>query len=770
MSVLSKCVATDATRLAASLTAGDVISSVQSHVAGDFSGHNVVGVIPDVFPITVLASGATWKAHTIPNSVELQLTINIDQTEYTIVVPAIQRAASDTGQQTKPYFTGSAYSQAVGLGKSVAITASVTGTTPIFLQWRFNGTPVTGANSATLKLTSFQSSNQGNYDCVATNSAGQSTSPVYTLTLIGNTASPALSQVSVGTKGQSSLVTQSELDAVNVALYNLTKNLNAHVNSSMSVAHGLNAEFYDYYDSAGDLVGNIVLAFSYGSGSSTSAVYVPAIISSNSISQSGGAVNTGAKTTVTGSSVTDNNWVVSPAYAGDVVNTYPESGTPAFVPSISSLAGGYAPAQYGSAWISSAMSDVAPTGWYNFGTTFPWQALSGSLLIMSLWVDSDTSSGSANGTYYVYLNGNLVYVHTGASFPQVITLVPVVGNNTLVVACHQNGGNGPSLLATFTTKFASQSLSTSPGNALFTAGDGVNYAHATAEGVFLSPGLPIANRVLVTDLIVSILQNIEVYSNVLAYHATTTVGDTGSRICHQGTSYFTTDTTDSLGHVVGRQLLSFNCNGIQYGLVCDINKAGPPLGPVIVDFRSYFGGGEQYIGGSATSTPFPLYPLPIVPAPSLLTPWVAVGSNVYSQANVVTYFQWQYSDPWGSHQKGQDGWVGPYADHFNVPPGEPIAGGPWINMGPPLTWGGVESATGVTVGHYNCALYWYTSMVSSTKCLLGGVNNGTKSTNALYATGPSGAGQFLNLRCVVRNSSGTTYSKGFLCTISDYNT
>jgi hypothetical protein len=87
-------------------------------------------------------------------------------------------------------------SQAVNVGVNVGFNVSVYGTEPFSYQWYHNSVPITGANEATLVLTSVKTADLGNYKVVVTNKVGSVTSEearlefnkVLTLTAMGGSA------------------------------------------------------------------------------------------------------------------------------------------------------------------------------------------------------------------------------------------------------------------------------------------------------------------------------------------------------------------------------------------------------------------------------------------------------------------------------------------------------------------------------------------------------------------------------------------------------
>jgi hypothetical protein len=62
--------------------------------------------------------------------------------------------------------------QTVAPAATVTLTSGVSGSQPLTLQWRFNGTNISGATNASLTITNAQPSKAGNYSLAATNSGG----------------------------------------------------------------------------------------------------------------------------------------------------------------------------------------------------------------------------------------------------------------------------------------------------------------------------------------------------------------------------------------------------------------------------------------------------------------------------------------------------------------------------------------------------------------------------------------------------------------------
>jgi hypothetical protein len=82
-----------------------------------------------------------------------------------------------------PTITGQPQNVSVPLNSSVNLHVAVAGTAPFKFQWRFNGTEISGANSASLVLNSLTAANAGRYDVLVANEAGDVRSEPASLTV-----------------------------------------------------------------------------------------------------------------------------------------------------------------------------------------------------------------------------------------------------------------------------------------------------------------------------------------------------------------------------------------------------------------------------------------------------------------------------------------------------------------------------------------------------------------------------------------------------------
>lgn len=155
----------------------------------------------------VAITGATSSSYTI-----LSVLGSDAGTYYVKVTNAGGSVNSDTATLNlflPPSITSQPQSQQVVQGQSASFSVTVTGSGPFAYRWRFNGSALSGATSATLNLTNVQPSKAGNYTVVVTNAAGSVTSAVATLTVYvppGISTQPANQAVNQGQNASFSVV------------------------------------------------------------------------------------------------------------------------------------------------------------------------------------------------------------------------------------------------------------------------------------------------------------------------------------------------------------------------------------------------------------------------------------------------------------------------------------------------------------------------------------------------------------------------------------
>lgn len=146
-----------------------------------------------VFATSVDPIGYQWRKNgiTIPGATSANYTIaavtSTDAGNYTCIVSdpdeLLLTTAATLIVQTLPAITSQPTSLTVLQNASATFSVAATGTPAPTYQWRFNGSPISGATSASYSIASAQAANAGNYTCVVTNAAGSVTSGTATLTV-----------------------------------------------------------------------------------------------------------------------------------------------------------------------------------------------------------------------------------------------------------------------------------------------------------------------------------------------------------------------------------------------------------------------------------------------------------------------------------------------------------------------------------------------------------------------------------------------------------
>src|SRR5579884_87829 len=126
--------------------------------------------------------GATSTTLTVSN-----LVANDSGNYYVVVSNSHGSATSSNATLTvlvPPTITGQPQSLTTNGGSTVTLSATVSGSSPLFYQWQFNGTNLSGATNATVTLSNVLDSQSGSYDLVVSNTWGGATSSNATLTVI----------------------------------------------------------------------------------------------------------------------------------------------------------------------------------------------------------------------------------------------------------------------------------------------------------------------------------------------------------------------------------------------------------------------------------------------------------------------------------------------------------------------------------------------------------------------------------------------------------
>jgi hypothetical protein len=109
-----------------------------------------------------------------------------------LALSVVALAPSGGTSVTAPAITTQPASQTVTTGASATFTVAASGTAPLSYQWRFNGSNISGATSASYTLSNAQSANAGSYSVVVSNSAGSATSNNATLTVSTSATAPSI--------------------------------------------------------------------------------------------------------------------------------------------------------------------------------------------------------------------------------------------------------------------------------------------------------------------------------------------------------------------------------------------------------------------------------------------------------------------------------------------------------------------------------------------------------------------------------------------------
>jgi hypothetical protein len=160
-------------------TNGMVICNVGTMNAGDSNGVTVTVTPLSVGLFTNIVSiGSTLADPSLANN------FNTNVTLVTTNVP--------------PAFTLQPTNVIIAQGGSASFFASASGVPAPTYQWLFNGGTISGATSTQLSLNNVQASDIGNYQAIATNSAGSVTSSIAHLTVL---IAPSIRLAGIGANG-----------------------------------------------------------------------------------------------------------------------------------------------------------------------------------------------------------------------------------------------------------------------------------------------------------------------------------------------------------------------------------------------------------------------------------------------------------------------------------------------------------------------------------------------------------------------------------------
>ncbi|MFZ0828064.1 MAG: immunoglobulin domain-containing protein [Verrucomicrobiia bacterium] len=143
---------------------------------------------------TNLVNGGQISGATSTNLIISNAQTNNSSPNYTVVVTNLAGSvtslvASLTVTNIPPAITMQPMSQTNGVGTTVTLAVTATGTAPLSYRWQLNGTNLvnggqfSGATTNALKISTVQLTNSGNYTVIITNFGGSVTSSVATLTV-----------------------------------------------------------------------------------------------------------------------------------------------------------------------------------------------------------------------------------------------------------------------------------------------------------------------------------------------------------------------------------------------------------------------------------------------------------------------------------------------------------------------------------------------------------------------------------------------------------
>jgi uncharacterized repeat protein (TIGR01451 family) len=177
-------------------TNGMVICNIGAMNAGDSNGVTIT--------VTPLAVGSVTNIVTVGSELLDPVTANNSSTNVTSVVTNLP-----------PTFTLQPTNIIVPQGGNATFQVSASGIPAPGYQWIFNGTNLLGTTTTTLSLNNVQAANIGNYQAVATNTAGSATSSVAHLTVL---IAPSIHLSGIGATGTNVTISVNSVAGLNYRL------------------------------------------------------------------------------------------------------------------------------------------------------------------------------------------------------------------------------------------------------------------------------------------------------------------------------------------------------------------------------------------------------------------------------------------------------------------------------------------------------------------------------------------------------------------------
>lgn len=197
-----------------------------------------------------------------------------------------------------PVITTEPVNQALDNGNNTTFSVAAKGSAPLYYQWYYNGTLMSGATNATLSLTQLSTNNDGYYAAVVMNPAGSATSSVAVLTVHAPPFILIQPQSAAVFPGQSVTLSVSTLSQNNVTYqwyfngYAINNNggllglLGGLLNSLFNIlglgsGQSANQPTLTIPSMASGAVGNFTVVCQNGWGSTTSSIAAVSILSSS---------------------------------------------------------------------------------------------------------------------------------------------------------------------------------------------------------------------------------------------------------------------------------------------------------------------------------------------------------------------------------------------------------------------------------------------------------------------------------------------------------
>jgi hypothetical protein len=135
---------------------------------------------------TIAITGATNASLTlssVTSSDAASYTVDVTNIAGTVTSNAATLTVTTPPPNSGPVISVQPVSQSVSLGTSISFNVIATGNPAPTYQWRFNGSPISGATSSQLSLANIKVTDAGSYDVLVSNSSGTTTSVAATLTV-----------------------------------------------------------------------------------------------------------------------------------------------------------------------------------------------------------------------------------------------------------------------------------------------------------------------------------------------------------------------------------------------------------------------------------------------------------------------------------------------------------------------------------------------------------------------------------------------------------